>query len=387
MAAPPRTPSGRYLHQTGGYEAFLPEPLPPPGLDLDRGLAVLLSDAHHALGRLDGIARAVPDRNLFLFTYIRREAVLSSQIEGTQASLMDVLEYEASLREPGRSGDVLEILNYVDAVDYGLRRLDTLPVSRALLCEVHGVLMRGVRGGEPGKTPGEFRRSQNWIGGSSPANALYVPPPHTEVDAAFSELERFLHDRTGEIPPLVRIGLAHAQFESIHPFLDGNGRLGRLLIAFWLSEEGLLRDPLLYLSLYFKEHRQTYYDLLQETRTSGDWRRWLAFFLEGVARVAREASETAARIHALREELREQLQASGRRSTNSLILLDQLFRQPGVTVATVQRIIASSQPTALSLTNQFVDLGILNETTGRRRNRVFFFSKYLAMFSETAIVD
>ena len=387
MAAAQRIPSGRYLRQAGGYDAFVPHPLPPASFEVDGRLAVLLSEANHALGRLDGIARAVPDRNVFLYTYVRREAVLSSQIEGTQASLMDVLEYEASIRKPGRSGDVLEVLNYVDAVNYGLHRLNTLPVFRALLCEVHAVLIQGVRGGEPGKTPGEFRRSQNWIGGSSPASALYVPPPHTDVDDAFSDLERFLHDGGGDIPPLIRIGLAHAQFETIHPFLDGNGRIGRLLIAFWLSENGLLRDPLLYLSLYFKEHRQAYYDLLQSTRTGSDWRPWLAFFLEGVAQVARGASETAARIHALREELREQLQATGRRSTNSLILLDQLFRQPGVTVATVQRIISTSQPTALSLTNQFVQLGILNETTGQRRNRVFFFSRYLAMFSDSSEVD
>jgi Fic family protein len=298
---------------------------------------------------------------------------------------MDVLGYEAALRKPAGSSDVREVLNYVDAVDFGLQRLRSLPVSRALLCEVHRVLMRDVRGGEPGKRPGEFRRTQNWIGGSSPDNALYVPPPYAEVDQAFSDLERFLHDEAGEIPPLVRIGLAHAQFESIHPFVDGNGRLGRLLIAFWLSENGLLRDPLLYLSLFFKEHRQTYYDLLQETRTTGDWRRWLAFFLEGVTRIAREAADTAARIHALREDLRDQLQSTGRRTTNSLILLDRLFRQPAVTVSTVQRIVGTSQPTALSLTNQFVKLGILEETTGKRRNRLFFFTRYLAMFSETEV--
>lgn len=382
MALGEPSPSGRYLRQDGNYQAFLPDPLPPLGLDIDRGLAVLLSEANHALGRLDGIAGAVPDRDIFLFTYIRREAVLSSQIEGTQASLIDLLEYEAALRRGAKSLDVREILNYVSAVTYGLTRLETLPVSRPLLCEVHGVLMKDVRGGEPGKTPGEFRRSQNWIGGSSPANALFVPPPHQNVDHLFSDLERFLHDDAGAIPPLIRIALGHAQFETIHPFLDGNGRLGRLLIAFWLSEQGLLRDPLLYLSLYFKQHRQTYYDLLQQTRTTGSWRPWLAFFLEGVSTVAREASETARQVHALREDLRNQLQASGRRS-NSLRLLDGLFRQPGVTVTAVQHIIGASQPTALALTNLFVDLGILQETTGLRRNRFFFFAKYLAMFPET----
>lgn len=382
MATVPATPSGRYLRQAGGYDAFLPNPLPPAGLEPDSRLAVLLSEATHALGRLDGIAGSVPDRGIFLFTYIRREAVLSSQIEGTQASLMDVLEYEAALQNPTQSIDVHEILNYVAAVDFGLNRLKTLPVSRALLCEVHAVLMQEVRGGEPAKTPGEFRRSQNWIGGSSPVNAAFVPPPYAEVDQTFSDLERFLHDDTIPIPSLIRIGLAHAQFETIHPFLDGNGRLGRLLIGFWLSEKGLLHDPLLYLSLYFKQHRDSYYDLLQQARTRSNWRDWLAFFLEGVAIVAREASQTADKINDLREELHRQVHTTGRRTSNALRLLDHLFRSPGVTVETVRHALGTSQPTALGLVNQFVDMGILRETTGRKRNRYFFFARYLELFPE-----
>jgi Fic family protein len=379
----PSQPSGRFLRQPGGYQAFLPDPLPPK-MELDPDLAMLLSEATHALGRLDGIAGSVPDRGVFLFTYIKREAVLSSQIEGTQASLMDVLEYEAALRKPARSADLTEVLNYIAAVEFGLDRLRTLPVCRALLREVHQVLMQDVRGGEPSKTPGEFRRSQNWIGGSSPSNAIFVPPPPTEVDDAFSRLERFLHDDREVIPPLIRIGLAHAQFETIHPFLDGNGRLGRLLIGFWLSEKGLLRDPLLYLSLYLKQHRETYYELLQQTRTAGNWRDWLAFFLQGIATVAREAAETAGRINALREEWRQKLHES-RRAGNALRLLDHLFTSPGVSVEAVRQAMGTSQPTALSLVNMFVELGVLREMTGRKRNRYFYFAQYLSLFPEADI--
>ena len=376
------TPSGRYVRQPGGFRAFVPDPLPPT-VELDPELGLQLSRAAHALGRLDGMAGSVPDRGIFLFTYIRREAVLSSQIEGTQASLMDVLEFEAAMRKPVQSMDVHEVLNYVAAVEYGLRRLESLPVSRALLCEVHAVLMKEVRGGEPSKTPGEFRRSQNWIGGSTPTNAMFVPPPPGELDECFSQLERFLHDDSRPMPPLMRIGLGHAQFETIHPFLDGNGRLGRLLIAFWLAEHGLLRDPLLYLSLYLKQNRDTYYRLLQETRTAGNWRAWLSFFLEGVAVVATEAADTAARINALRDTLRDRLQAAtGRRASNALRLLDHLFRSPSVTVESARQILDTSQPTALSLVDTFVDLGILREVTGRKRNRSFLFGQYLALFPE-----
>lgn len=376
------TPSGRHVRQPGGFRAFVPDPLP-PRVDLDPGLGLQLSRAAHALGRLDGMAGSIPDRGVLLFTYIRREAVLSSQIEGTRASLVDVLEFEAAMRKPAQSMDVHEVLNHVAAVEYGLRRLESLPVSRALLCEVHAVLMNEVRGGEPAKTPGEFRRSQNWIGGSSPSNAMFVPPPPGELDECFSQLERFLHDESQPMPPLIRIGLGHAQFETIHPFLDGNGRLGRLLIAFWLAEQGLLRDPLLYLSLYLKQNRDTYYRLLQETRTAGNWRAWLSFFLEGIAVVAGEAADTAAGINALRDALRGQLHAAtGRRAGNALRLLDHLFHHPSATVEGVRQVLDTSQPTALSLVDTFVDLGILREVTGKKRNRSFLFGQYLALFPE-----
>ena len=381
MASAPK-PSGRYLRQPGGFDAFVPDALP-PAIDLDTDLALRLSEATHALGRLDGIAGSLPDRNIFLFTYIRREAVLSSQIEGTQASLMEVLEYEAAMKTQPQSIDVREVLNYVAAVDFGLRRLQQLPVSRPLLCEVHAVLLKDVRGGEPAKTPGEFRRSQNWIGGSSPGTAMFVPPPPNEVDECFSQLERFLHDDRHRVPPLIRIGLAHAQFETIHPFLDGNGRVGRLLMSLWLSEKGLLRDPLLYISLFLKQHRETYYRLLQETRTSSNWRQWLAFFLEGVATVATEAAESAGKINMLRDELRDRIHAQmGRRAGNALRLLDHLFRSPGVTVDVVRRVIDASQPTALHLVDEFVRMDILREVTGQKRNRFFFFTDYLALFPE-----
>ena len=251
------TRAGHFERQPGGYRAFIPAPLPPPDLHSTHELQALLSEADQAVGRLDGAVSILPDPDLFVMQYVRREAVLSSQIEGTHASLMDVLEYEAELERAERPIDVAEIVNYVAAMNYGLERLNDLPLSRRLLCEVHGVLMKDVRGGEPHKTPGEFRRSQNWIGGGSPATARFVPPPHEAVGGVFSNLEDFLHDPE-PMPALIKAGIAHAQFETIHPFNDGNGPLGRLLITFSLVERGVLKRPLLYTSLYFKEHRDEY---------------------------------------------------------------------------------------------------------------------------------
>ncbi|MCA1726099.1 MAG: Fic family protein, partial [Actinobacteria bacterium] len=270
------TRAGRYERQPTGYRAFIPEALPPT-LEMTTDLQTLLSKADLAIGRLDGAINIVPDPDLFVFQYVRREAVLSSQIEGTHASLMDVLEYEAALEEAERRVDVTEILNYIAAMNHGLKRLNDLPISRRLLCEVHEILMKDVRGGEPHKTPGQFRRSQNWIGGGSPETARFVPPPWELVGEVFANLESFLHD-TEPMPAVVKAGIAHAQFETIHPFLDGNGRVGRLLITFWLVEQRILSKPLLYLSLYLKEHRDEYADRLQAVRDDGDWEGWLAFF-------------------------------------------------------------------------------------------------------------
>ena len=374
------TRAGRYVRQPEGYRAFVPDPLPPADLHLDAELQTVLSGADLALGRLDGVVNVVPDPDLFVLMYVRREAVLSSQIEGTQASLMDVLEFEAELGRAERRLDVEEIVNHVAAMNHGLRRLSEIPLSRRLICEVHEVLMHDVRGGEPHRTPGEFRRSQNWIGGGSPATARFVPPPANLVDEAFADLERFLHDPE-PMPPLVKAALAHAQFETIHPFLDGNGRIGRLLITFWLVDRGILRKPLLYPSLYFKEHRNDYVDRLQAIRDEGKWEEWVAFFVEGVAQTATEATESAMHILALRERDRDRISNSlGRRTPNGLALLDKLFSQPVVSAKFVETQLGVSQPTATGLVNDLAGIDILHEMTGKKRNRLFAYREYLEQF-------
>lgn len=366
--------------QPAGYLAFIPAPLPPPALRIEASLQALLSDADVAVGRLDGAVRLVPDPDLFVFMYVRREAVLSSQIEGTQASLMDILEYVAELERSERRVDVVEISNYVAAMNHGLTRLADLPISRRLLCEIHAVLMKDVRGGEPDKTPGEFRRSQNWVGGASPATARFVPPPWEAAAESFADLERFLHDPT-PMPPLIRIGLAHAQFETIHPFLDGNGRIGRLLITLWLVEWGILHHPLLCPSVFLKEHRDEYIDRLQAIRDHGAWEDWLAFFVDGIGQVAREATDRALEIVHLRDEHRDLISARlGRRVPNALALLDQLFRQPVVNARTVEALTHVSQPTASALVRDLERVGILRELTGQQRNRLFAYTRYLDLF-------
>jgi len=372
--------AGQYVRQPEGYRAFIPKPLPPEDLKIDGELLALASKADVALGRLDGAVRVIPDPDLFVLQYVRREAVLSSQIEGTYASLMDVLEFEAQLEHAETKVDVAEIINYIAAMNYGLDRLASLPLSRRLLCEVHEVLMRDVRGGEPHKTPGQFRASQNWIGGGSPATAKFVPPPYPLVDESFANLESFLHDPE-PMPPLIKAGLAHAQFETIHPFLDGNGRTGRLLITFWLVEQGILRKPLLYTSLYFKQHRDEYVDRLQLVRDEGDWEQWLAFFLDGVAQVATEATDTGTRILELREHDRSRIgKELGRRAGRAFALLDELFKRPVVTGKVVERVLDVSQPTASALVRDLQGLGVLAEITGKQRNRIFAYRDYLDLF-------
>jgi Fic family protein len=374
------TRAGVYVGQPGGYEAFIPAPLPPRDLEISPKMQNLLSRADLAVGRLDGVIEVIPNPDRFVDMYVRREAVLSSQIEGTQASLMDVLEYEAEEEKADARVDVREIINYVQAMAHGLSRLEELPISRRLICEVHAELMHDVRGGEPQKTPGQFRKSQNWIGGGSPATARFVPPPADRVGDTFAELEKFLHG-TSPLPPLIKAGLAHAQFETIHPFLDGNGRTGRLLITFWLVERGILRKPLLYPSLYFKEHREEYGARLQAIRDEGGWERWLDFFLDGVAQVAEEAYSTALDIFALRERDRQRVaQSLGRRSPRALLLLDELLKQPLVRTRTVQQLIGVSQPTANGLLESLAELGILREVTGRPRYRLYSYEEYVRFF-------
>lgn len=303
--------AGRYITQTAGYRAFVPAALPPdPPLRLEGELQSILAEASHGLGRLDGSVLTLPNPDLFVFMYVRKEAVLSSQIEGTQSSLQDLLAAEARIISPDRPSDVREVLNYIDAMNNGLERLSKLPVSVRLIREIHERLMRGVRGSR--LTPGELRRSQNWIapGGCTLNEATFIPPPPDTVPQALGELERFLHgDDT--LPLLIKIGLAHAQFETIHPFLDGNGRVGRLLITFLLVESGALHKPVLYLSHYFKRHRQEYYDRLQAVRDNGDWEGWIKFFLHGITDVSAQATETAKRILELRENLRARAKSFG----------------------------------------------------------------------------
>jgi len=354
----PSDRAGRYERQPGGFRAFIPADLPPPHLEITESLASLLSSADIALGRLDGVVRIMPDSNRFLYQYVRREAVLSSQIEGTHASMMDVLEFEAEQERGETQLDVSEVINYMAAMNHGLERLADIPLSRRLMCEVHAILMKDVRGGEASKTPGQFRTSQNWIGGGSPATARFVPPPPNEISTHFASLETFLHEED-HIPPLIKIGLAHAQFETIHPFLDGNGRTGRLLITFWLVAKEILNGPHLYMSLYFKENKDEYINRLEAIRDEGSWEDWLEFFLDGAAQVATEATETAVKIIDLRERDRSRIgNALGRRSANGLALHDYLFRNPMVTARGAGRILGVSQPTVDSLLADLMAAGI-----------------------------
>lgn len=374
---------GRYISQPTGYRAFLPAPLPPdPPVDISGELREVLSEADYALGRLDGAVLTLPSPDLFVFMYVRKEAVLSSQIEGTQSSLQNLLAAEAQLNDPEAPADVGEVVNYVRAMNHGLARLSDLPVSVRLIREIHAELMRGGRGGR--LTPGDLRTSQNWIGpsGCTLREATFVPPPPHEVPTALADLERFLHAQDG-LPPLVRVGLAHAQFETIHPFLDGNGRIGRLLITFLLTEKELLARPVLYLSHYFKRRRAEYYDSLQGVRDAGDWEDWLMFFLRGVTEVSHEAAHTAAGILRVREECRAQiLDGMGRAAPNGHRILERLFDHPIVAVATVRDWLGVTSAGANTLVHRLVDAGVLREITGYARNRRFRFDPYMRLFEE-----
>lgn len=372
--------AGRYVRQPTGYRAFIPADLPPsPAVDLGK-LASVLSTADQQIGRLDGVTRTLPNPDLFVAMYVRREAVLSSQIEGTQSSLDDVLSYQLDAKTTGLPRDVAEVVNHVAAMNHGLARLESLPLSLRLLREIHEVLMSGVRGSE--KTPGEFRRSQNWIGrpGATLNEATFVPPPPHELDRLMGNLELFLHE-PGGLPRLAHAGIAHAQFETIHPFLDGNGRVGRLLITFLLVHGGVLEKPLLYLSHFLRRHRAEYYERLMAVR-EGNWEGWLEFFLRGVAETAHEATTTAGAILGLREQHRQRVAAVA--GATGLRLLDRLFEQPIVNVAWVEKELDVSWPTANKLVGQLVDHELLHETTGHRRNRVFRYEPYMALFEESA---
>jgi Fic family protein len=374
---------GRYVQAPVAGEmvrAFVPPPLPPkPQIDV---LALLdrLSLAERALGRLDGITMLLPRQELFLYMYVRKEAVLSSQIEGTQSTLTDLLRFETEAQAGEPIDDIREVSNYVDAMMYGLERLEELPLSLRLICEMHARLLQSGRGGT--KSPGDFRRSQNWIGGSRPGNALYVPPPVTELDACLDALERFIHEDGSQLPALIKAGLLHVQFETIHPFLDGNGRIGRLLVTLYLCVNGVLRKPLLYLSLYLKTHRADYYRLLQEVRENGNWEAWLDFFLAGVAETANQAFEAATRIVDLFKEDRERITNESDRAGSTLRIHDLFQQNPFLTSNQLVEKTGLSAPTVNAALADLEKMGIVEEVTGRKRGRVFSYQRYLAILSE-----
>jgi Fic family protein len=374
--------AGRYVQQQAGYRAFIPAPLPPdPPLAIDLPMSALLSRADLALGRLDGVTSTLPDPDLFVAMYVRQEAVLSSQIEGTQSSLDDVLAFELDPEGHEIPADVTDVVNYVRALNYGLERLETLPLSLRLIRELHAILLEGERGAD--KAPGTFRTSQNWIGvGNVPlAQATFVPPPPSVLMDLLGDFERFLH-ADHDLPPLIHAGLAHSQFETIHPFLDGNGRIGRLLITFQLCHRGVLHRPVLYLSTYLKQYRAEYYGRLMAVRERDDWEGWIAFFLQGVAETAEQATATARGILAQRENHQALLRAH-RLERFGLVLLDLLFRHPLVNARWVERELGVTYATANNLISRFVALGILDETTGRSRDRRFRYAPYLALFPQS----
>ncbi len=362
--------------------AFVPLPLPPqPPLDLSGSLQQMLEAALLALGRLDGVTTLLPDQTLFLYTYVRKEAVLSSQIEGTQSSLSDLLLFELEEAPGVPLNDVVEVSNYVAALEHGLHRLkEGFPLSNRLLREIHCVLLSRGRGSD--KTPGEFRRSQNWIGGSRPGNAAFVPPPHSAVPDCMAELERFLHTRDDGLPLLLRAGLAHVQFETIHPFLDGNGRVGRLLVTLLLCHAGALREPLLYLSLFLKQHRERYYDLLNYVHRTGDWEEWLAFFLEGVQVTATGAVDAARQIGQMFQKNHERIEKTGRRAGSAVRVHEALKARPILPLSEVCKRTTLAFPTATRVMELLVEKGIAREITGKRRGRLFVYDKYLAILDE-----
>ena len=365
--------------------SFVPRPLPPePPVRLEGSLRRLLESAAAALGRLDAISRFTPDKDLFLYSYVRREALLSSQIEGTQASLADLILDELEDAPGMPSDDVREVSNCVASGQHAIFRLrEGFPLSCRLLRETHQVLLASGRGSH--KAPGEFRRSQNWIGGTRPGNAVFVPPPPTAVPDCMAELERFLHSEADSLPALVRAGLAHVQFETIHPFLDGNGRVGRLLIVLTLCDADLLQEPILYLSLYLKQHRSRYYELLTHVRSTGDWESWLTFFLEGVLWTARDAVRAAERILAVLQADRGRIRAlRTRRAASALRVHEVLAKCPVLTVREASRRASVAFATASSAMRLLADQGIAQEITGLRRNRVFAYAAYLAILNEGA---
>jgi len=380
-----RDTSGHYEISTTlgeAVRAYVPAPLPPaPPIDWSRDLRARFDEALLALGRLDSVSLLLPDVSLFLYTYVRKEAVLSSMIEGTQSSLSDLLLFELDEKPGVPLDDVREVSNYVAALDHGLNRIrNGFPLSLRLIREIHECLLSGGRGGD--KEPGSFRRSQNWIGGTRPGNAHFVPPPPERVMECMGALELFLHDQPEATPPLLKAALAHVQFETIHPFLDGNGRVGRLLITLLLCERGVLKEPMLYLSLFFKTHRQTYYDLLNRVRLAGDWESWLDYFAEAVTTTAAQAVATVQRLETMARGDRERIQSLGRASGTALRIHHELLRRP---ISTSPDLAQRTGITALTVNRsleKLCELTILGELTGQKRNRIYAYSQYLDILNE-----
>lgn len=369
--------AGSFEPQTSGYEAFIPRPLPPERLDVE-GLANALAEAERALGRLDGATDSVPNADWFVAMFVRQEAVLSSQIEGTQSSLEQILRYEADQASTPATQipDVEETISYVRAMNVGLERVKPgSALDLPLIRDLHQVLMQGVRGSD--KSPGQFRTEQNWIGahGAPITRATFIPPPPEAMRQALVDLERYLPDQ--RLPTLIVAGLAHAQFETIYPFRDGNGRIGRLLITLMLCQRAVLQKPLLYLSLYFKRHRSDYYALLQGIRIHGDWEAWLHFFLKGVREVAGEALQLARRIHALREQHR----ALASRWRTGYGMIEALYAHPYMTARLAEQLLDVDFKTANSLLRRFANAGIVIEVTGRKRDRIFKYAPYIELFT------
>lgn len=366
-------------------QAFIPSMLPPsPALQLTSEDYELSEMANRALGRLDGITALLPDTSLFIYMYIRKEALLSSQIEGTQSSLSDLLLFEHDEMPGVPLNDVQDVSNYVQAMQHGLDRIrqDDFPISSRLIRDMHEILMQKGRGSD--RAPGLFRRSQNWIGGTQPRHARFVPPPHEHIAELIANLENFIHDTYGRTPTLIKAALAHVQFETIHPFLDGNGRLGRLLITLLLCAENALAEPTLYLSLYFKTHRDTYYDLLQRVRTESDWEKWLRFFLEGVYTTAQQAFKTAQELLALFERDRQRIEQIGRAAGSALQVHQYLQRKTFISVPDAVEELKLSGPTITNAVKHLEDFGIVREVTGKARHRLWFYQDYLAILSEGA---
>ena len=375
---------GTYIsNNIGGekYKAFVPPKLPPtPSIDIKK-LYPALDNATRSLGQLDNITEFVPNIELFIYMYIRKEALLSSQIEGTQSSFSDLLLYENKQIPGVPISDVEEVSNYVAAMNYGLKKLRSgFPLSLRLIREMHAILLRGGRGSN--KEPGTFRRSQNWIGGTRPGNARFVPTPPEKLMECLGDFEKFIHDDKNDLPILVKIGLLHVQFETIHPFLDGNGRLGRLLITLLLCENGTLKEPTLYLSLYFKKHRELYYDHLQSVRTKGDWEEWLNFFIEGVNNTAEQAIKTTSRMTILFNKDKGKIKGLGRAKDSALKVFGYFRSRPLNTVPSVTKHLKMTAPTARSSVNHLVKLGILKETSGKLRDRTYSYKAYMDILNE-----